>query len=120
MILRLAVIIGIVIHLTVFCSHYEMIVQTRTGTETPMKTFLSLKSKADAVKDGLNYYLMASRKPGEMPLFMQITPGIAWIDALGDNLETPGKYFLHFRAVSKREVCFYRYCEIQIICNCRK
>jgi len=84
-------------------SHYEMIVQTRTGTETPMKTFLSLKSKADAVEDGLNYYLMASRKPGEMPLFMQITPGIAWIDALGDNLETPGKYFLHFRAVSKRK-----------------
>ena len=72
-----------------------------------MTKFLSLKSKADAMADNLTYYLMAKPKPGEMPLFMQIKPGISRIDALETDLETPGKYFLHFRAVSKREVPFY-------------
>ena len=85
-----------------------MIVQIRTGAETPLTTFSPLKSKTDAMADNLNYYLLAKQNPGEMPLFMQMKPGISRIDALGTDLETPGKYFLHFRAVSKREVYFYR------------
>ena len=71
-----------------------------------MTSFPSLKSKADATTDNLNYYLAVSRPPGEMPLFMQITPGKSTVDAFGTDLETPGNYWLHFRAVSKREVWF--------------
>ena len=89
-----------------------MIVQTRTDTEPALKAFPQLNSKSDAAKKGLSYYLATEWQPNAMPLLIQIKPGIAMVNALKTELETPGKYYLHFRAISLRQVCYHGICSM--------
>ena len=72
------------------------------SNEKAMASFPDLLQKNDALAKNLKYFLAKSVDPSKMPFLMSFKPGVALVDALSLELETPGNYFLHLRAVSQR------------------
>eukprot|EP00794_Sanderia_malayensis_P007980 gene7980-8837_t len=82
---------------------YQVIVERITpSTSTSMTSFPDLKTKTEAEQSGLMYYLATERRTNQMPSLMRFQPGIPHVDAFNADLDTPGNYYLHFRAVSQR------------------
>lgn len=78
----------------------------QSNSEKPMTNFPVLLQKSDALAQKLKYFLAKTVSPDKMPFLMSFKPGVALVDALSLELETPGNYLMHFRAVSKRAGAF--------------
>ena len=70
--------------------------------EKAMTSFPNLLQKNDALAKNLKYFLAKTVDPAKIPFLMSFKPGVALVDALSLELETPGNYLLHLRAVSQR------------------
>eukprot|EP00794_Sanderia_malayensis_P017289 gene17289-19017_t len=81
---------------------YQVIVERIISSTAVSRTsFPNLRKKTEARQHNLTYYLATEKLADEMPILMQFQPGVAYVEAFNADLDTPGNYYLHFRAASQ-------------------